>query len=342
MKNITILMKKLLVVIGIISITGTMWLSFTNGVQMSIKVKATSEGIPIYRVYNPNTGEHFHTMNWNEEIFLEEKGWLYEGISMYVSEEGQGVYRLYNPNTGEHLYTLNWNECENLKKHGWKYEGIAWTTPYVGVPVYRVYNPNASNAGSHHYTTSYGEVAHLASVGWRAEGVSWYASSVGEPYVPVTGSNDMNANRAVTKGVVIHNDTGTLQGSQYRYLESYSRQQLKAGFAHYYVAKGDIYQFWNDSKVAWHTKNFSGNTEYIGVEVTNSMGSTDRFLENEQETFKLVARLLKKYDLPVKRTTVRLHKEFFNTSCPHRSWELHGKSVESVQDYFISQIQKYM
>ncbi|MGL4662771.1 MAG: N-acetylmuramoyl-L-alanine amidase [Culicoidibacterales bacterium] len=154
--------------------------------------------------------------------------------------------------------------------------------------------------------------------------------------------NNLNLNREITKGVVIHNDAGSISGSQYQYLKSYSTNQLARGFAHYYVAKNDVFQFWDDSKVAWHTGNFSGNTEYIGVEVTNSYGAESKFLENEQETFKLVAKLLMKYHLPANRETVRLHKEFTPTACPHRSWALHGNSIENVKDYFIGEIKKYM
>lgn len=138
------------------------------------EVNADQGGIPIYRLYNPNTGEHLHTMNDNERAFLVLKGWYYEGISMLVSNEGRELYRLYNRNTGEHFYTLNDNERANLQKHGWSYEGVAWRTPWSGVPMYRVYNPNANNAGSHHYTISEYERDNLLRHGWRNEGIAWY------------------------------------------------------------------------------------------------------------------------------------------------------------------------
>lgn len=155
-------------------------------------------------------------------------------------------------------------------------------------------------------------------------------------------NNDYREVRDTTKGVIIHNDASTLQGSQYKYLESYNDDQLARGFAHYYVAAGDIYQFHDDSKVAWHAGNFSGNTEYVGIEATGSMGDQARFLANEQEALKVAAKVLYKYGLKPTRDTVRLHREFFNTACPHRSWALHGQSLNAVKDYFISQIQKYM
>lgn len=300
------------------------------------------DGIAVYRMYNPNTGEHLHTLNWNEKVNLEEAGWDYEGISMRVGGTGSELYRLYNPNTGEHFYTLNWNEKTNLVSHGWRYEGVAWKTTPKGLPVYRVYNPNARDAGTHHYTLLSEEVASLVKVGWKSENVAWFAVGGAEPYVPAAGENNLYSKRLVTKGVIIHNDAGTLRGSQYRFLKSYSTTQLANGFAHYYVAKDDVYQFWDDTKVAWHSGSFSGNTEYVGIEVTNSYGATRDFLANEQESFKLTATILKKYGLKPNRNTIRLHREFYATACPHRSWELHGRSVTAVKDYFINEVSKYM
>jgi uncharacterized protein YvpB len=130
--------------------------------------------ISIYRVYNPNSGEHLHTMNINERNYLVKLGWRNEGISMYVDGTGNQLFRLYNPNSGEHFYTLNASERENLKKHGWRYEGVAWRTPTKGQAMYRVFNPNARGAGSHHYTMLLSERNNLIKLGWRNEGIAWY------------------------------------------------------------------------------------------------------------------------------------------------------------------------
>lgn len=135
---------------------------------------AKASRIPIYRVYNPNSGEHLHTKNAGERDYLVKVGWRNEGISMYVDGTGYDLYRLYNPNSGEHFYTLTAKERDNLKKHGWRYEGIAWKTPKTGQPMYRVFNPNATGAGSHHYTSLLSERNHLVKVGWRNEGIAWY------------------------------------------------------------------------------------------------------------------------------------------------------------------------
>lgn len=153
---------------------GILGIGFPTAKADEITSFAGKSGIPIYRVYNPNSGEHLHTMNANEKESLVHLGWHDEGISMFVNGTGRQLFRMYNPNSGEHFYSLNGNERDNLRKHGWHYEGVAWNTPASGVPMYRVYNPNTRGAGGHHYTMDSSERDHLVKVGWKNEGISWY------------------------------------------------------------------------------------------------------------------------------------------------------------------------
>lgn len=148
------------------------------------------------------------------------------------------------------------------------------------------------------------------------------------------------------KGVVIHNDAGSVYATAEAYVKSLStmtNSQLANGFAHYYIDKNTTARVEDTYNMAWHTANTDGNANYIGYEVCQSMGATDEvFLMNEQAVFKQVAEDLKFYGLAANRNTVRLHREFVPTACPHRSWDLHGKSVNAVKDYFIQEIKKYM
>ena len=135
----------------------------------------TADKVQMYRLYNPNSGEHFYTANTAEKNYLSSIGWNYEGIGWTAPESSKTpVYRLYNPNAGDHHYTMNPDEKNMLVAVGWNYEGIGWySDDGKGVPLYRQYNPNAV-AGSHNYTTSKAENDYLASIGWRAEGIGWY------------------------------------------------------------------------------------------------------------------------------------------------------------------------
>ncbi len=129
----------------------------------------------MYRLFNPNSGEHFYTASKAERKALCTAGWNYEGIGWTAPETSdRPVYRMYNKNAGDHHYTMNPAERDFLVNAGWQYEGIGWySADETGVPVYRQYNPHAK-AGSHNYTANKAENDYLAANGWRAEGVSWY------------------------------------------------------------------------------------------------------------------------------------------------------------------------
>lgn len=137
------------------------------------------ESVPMYRLYNPNSGEHFFTGSQKEKEYLEIAGWRYEGKAWNApTASSVPVYRLYNAYAGDHHYTTSADERDGLQAAGWRYEGVAWNSDDdEGQPVYRLYNPNAystGGSGAHHYTTSEEERDYLVSLGWRDEGIAWY------------------------------------------------------------------------------------------------------------------------------------------------------------------------
>ena len=92
---------------------------------------------PVYRLYNPNAGDHHYTMDVNEVNTLKSFGWKDEGIGWFSAESK----------------TANVDTVE----------------------VYRQYNPFANGAGSHNYTTDKAENDYLVSLGWTPEGTAWKA-----------------------------------------------------------------------------------------------------------------------------------------------------------------------
>lgn len=126
----------------------------------------------MFRIYNPNSGEHFYTASAYERTSLVRAGWRYEGVGWYAPNSGIDVYRLYNPNAGDHHYTTSAGERDNLVNAGWRYEGVGWKSG-GDVPLYRQYNPNATT-GAHNFTRSKAENNMLVSHGWREEGIAWY------------------------------------------------------------------------------------------------------------------------------------------------------------------------
>lgn len=136
---------------------------------------ATQEFMRVYRLYNPNTGEHFLTTSENEKNYDQQAGWTYEGVAFYTTAETTDtpVYRLSNPNTGDHFYTANQGEVNYLTQSGWNNEGIAWYSAGT-TAIYRLTNPGA-DAYNHTYATSENEKNYLVSQGWKDEGICWFA-----------------------------------------------------------------------------------------------------------------------------------------------------------------------
>ncbi|MBT1167158.1 InlB B-repeat-containing protein [Bifidobacterium simiarum] len=151
--------------------------------------KPSVKQVPVYRVYNRNSGLHHYTINKAENDMLVRLGWRDEnrGGSAFVtvSKDTPGakpVYREYNRRSGNHNWTLNKKEHDMLVRLGWKDEGIAWYTSPTGRDVYRLYNPKpyhkpkngrGNGGGEHVYTTSYAEYRAVVAAGWRGEGVAW-------------------------------------------------------------------------------------------------------------------------------------------------------------------------
>ena len=148
------------------------------------------------------------------------------------------------------------------------------------------------------------------------------------------------------KGVVIHNDAGSAGATAFWYVDWLAQRNKELGIAHYYIDRYTIFRAVDTCKIAYHTGDgvtrTSGNGNYIGYEVCQSMGASDAdFIDNENMALMQVAEDMLFYKLPVNRATVRVHREFIQTDCPHRSWDLHGKSMDAVKDYFIAKIKHY-
>ena len=145
-------------------------------------VKAT-ETVPVYRLFNRKTGEHFYTASSSErQTYLNAGYWNAEGIAWYAPKKSsEPIYRLSNPNNGnEHHYTKSKVEKDWLVGLGWHYDCVAWySDTNKSVPIYRHYHP-IQRTGNHHYTTSKGESDHIVKYeGWNYEGISFYVSKAG-------------------------------------------------------------------------------------------------------------------------------------------------------------------
>lgn len=162
---------------------GRTWHQFKDAVSEAMKSEKAEDdlkqiNIPagtyeVYRLYNPNNGDHFFTPDKNEKASLVKAGWKDEGVAWNGADTGLVVYRLYNQSTGGHMFTVNFDEAETLVKKGWKYEGANFAAARSGKPIYRLYNPNN---GLHMFTASASERDALVKSGWKNEGTSFYAA----------------------------------------------------------------------------------------------------------------------------------------------------------------------
>lgn len=137
-------------------------------------------------------------------------------------------------------------------------------------------------------------------------------------------------------GVCFHNDAGSGQATVSFYEGWLPNHDPESGFAHAYVAEDGILQAEDLTNKAWHCGNSYGNANFLSIEICQSMGDEAVFRENEQKALDLVAEWFKLYGWTPDKNTVRIHKQFSATSCPHRSCELHG----DAQQYFIDELNK--
>ena len=122
------------------------------------------------RFYNPNSGEHFYTIDMNEAKNLKLAGWNAEGECFGFAKEGTPVYRVYNPNIGDHFFTADLLEARSCINAGWVDEGIAWYDDPSLSTAFRLYNPNS---GRHFFTEDENEAKGLVALGWSDEGLAW-------------------------------------------------------------------------------------------------------------------------------------------------------------------------
>lgn len=154
----------------------------------------TINEVAVYRLYNPNTGEHFYTESATEKNSLQNVGWNYKGIGWESATSGGPVYRVYNSNAkgGDHYYTMSRYEAQSLVNEGWHWDNNGNVVFYSAgnVNLYVAYNPNAQS-GEHNYTTNISEQNNLLNVGWKYSAVAWKVEGAGKA-TPVSNANSGN------------------------------------------------------------------------------------------------------------------------------------------------------
>lgn len=98
LKERILLMKKISKKIGAVIMSVSMAFTFAPSVAYAEVEDNEVETVPVYGLYNPNSGEHFFTISESEAQGLLKIGWKEGDVKWKAPTEGEAVYRLYNPN----------------------------------------------------------------------------------------------------------------------------------------------------------------------------------------------------------------------------------------------------
>lgn len=142
-------------------------------------------------------------------------------------------------------------------------------------------------------------------------------------------------------GICIHNDAGSQNATASFYKNWLPGHDKESGFAHYYVCSDGIVQAEDDWNCAWHCGNSNGNSNYLSFEICQSMGDINTFKSNEEKAFKLIADKCKQYGIKPSNDTIKFHREFSSTACPHRTYEIHGDNLSAAKTYCVGRINAY-
>ncbi len=134
------------------------------------------------------------------------------------------------------------------------------------------------------------------------------------------------------KYITVHN---TANSASARNEVAYMHGNYNYVSYHFAVDDKEIIQALPLNRNAWHAGDGqgAGNRQSIGIEICYSTTGGTKFAKAEKNTAKLVAYLLKKYNLPIDR--VRTHKSWSGKYCPH-------KTLDLGWDRFINLVKKEM
>jgi peptidoglycan/xylan/chitin deacetylase (PgdA/CDA1 family) len=143
------------------------------------KAADTTGLIPVTRLYQPATGDHFYTTSASDIAIAESVGFQNDGVGFNAyatSASGVPVYRLYSPLTEKHFYTTSTSDVTIATGVGYQNDGVAFYEDSAAsannVAVDRMYQPRDYD---HFYTTSASDVSIAKSVGYQDEGAVFYA-----------------------------------------------------------------------------------------------------------------------------------------------------------------------
>ena len=147
-----------------------------------------------------------------------------------------------------------------------------------------------------------------------------------------SGTDSRPGKQRKIKYIVIHETDNNSNGADAKNHAKYLSENNKTSTSwHYTVDDKEIYHHIPDNEVAHHAATQKGNLYGIGIELcVNSDGDFEKTFENAT---KLVAYLIKEYDLNIK--SIKTHNDFSGKDCPHSILRDNRMKefVNKVEDY---------
>ena len=142
--------------------------SVSSGSTSSVSSPKT---VPVYRLFNKNSGAHLFTANKEERDTVLAKnasGWTDEGIAFQTAiKSNTPVYRVFDLKKGTHIYVSDVTARDAYLAKGMRDEGIAWyAVDKAGRKVNKILIPQN---GDLLYTTSKAEADDLVNAGFTCE-----------------------------------------------------------------------------------------------------------------------------------------------------------------------------
>ncbi|KAJ7836816.1 hypothetical protein B0H13DRAFT_1651905 [Mycena leptocephala] len=108
-----------------------------EGVATGVFGRQEGASVPLFRLNNVVSQDHFYTTNITERDQFVAAGYTLEGTAAWVYTEGicgsHPLFRLFNPTQVDHLYTTSGPELQAALAQGYQSEGVAAFVPTVGI-----------------------------------------------------------------------------------------------------------------------------------------------------------------------------------------------------------------
>lgn len=294
----------------------------------------------VYRLFNPyvTVATHHYTTAQSEYDYLGSIGWRKEGAGWYgaampadgwyVTSSGDELLVSGGAVKSDAVVTNENGKSRYLTPAGFVAKGSTWVSP--------------SN-GNTYVTASDGTITQVIAPN-AGESYCWLKSS---PYWSGAGAVKellMNVHystgrfgQSISK-IVIHHNAGNLTTET-----CYSTWQTRAASAHYQVeANGTVGQLVLDSNTAWHARNWTINTQTIGIEHADYKDGNGQWRMTEatiNSGARLVAALCLQYSLgrPQWGVNVVGHNECVSTECPASlavGGSQHDEYITKAQEWY--------